>query len=131
MAAAGHNSLTGKRILVVEDEYWLAREIAVALNDEGAEIVGPVSTLEAAQRLLSTDKPDCAVLDVNLHGEMAFPIAKHLQDCEVPFAIASGYDKQGLPPSLSNVPYLRKPFDPQVLRRLLPELLAGPAGAAQ
>ena len=124
MAAAEHNRLTGKRILIVEDEYWLASEIAGALKDEGAEIVGPVSTLEAAQRLLASHKPDCAVLDVNLRGRMAFPIADQLQEAEVPFAIASGYEMQSLPESLARVPYLRKPFDPSALRNLLPELLA-------
>ena len=130
MTGAENQSLAGKRILVVEDEYWLAREIAGALEDEGAEIIGPVNTLEGAERMLASHKPDCAVLDVNLRGEMAFPIADHLQGSEVPFAIASGYEKQALPPSLANVPYLRKPFDPQALRRLLPELLAGAPGAA-
>lgn len=124
MAGAELHSLAGKRILVVEDEYWLATEIAEALKDEGAKILGPVGSLAEAQRLLESDQPDCAVLDVNLRGEMAFPIAEQLQGAEVPFAIASGYDERALPPSLADVPRLQKPFEPRALRSLLPRLIA-------
>jgi len=125
MTGVDNHSLAGKRILIVEDEYWLAREIAGALKDEGAEIIGPVNTLEEAERVLASDKPDCAVLDVNLRGRMAFPIADYLLGVEVPFAIATGYDKQALPPSLADVPHVQKPFDPRQLRTLLPALIAG------
>lgn len=128
MTAAEHDSLAGKRILIVEDEYWLATEIAGALEAVGAEIIGPASTLEHARRLLARHKPDCAVLDVNLHGQMVFPIADHLRSVAVPFAIASGYDKQALPASLADVPHFKKPFDPRALRSLLPTLIAGDAG---
>lgn len=126
MAGADETTLAGRRILVVEDEYWLATEIADVLKAEGAEILGPVGTLADAERLLETN-PDCAVLDVNLHGEMAFPIAERLRAARVPFAIASGYDSGALPPSLAEVPRLQKPFDPGALRSLLPALIAGAA----
>ena len=125
MTEAGQALLAGKRILVVEDEYWLAAEIAHALEEEGAEILGPAGTMAQAQDLLEQQRPDCAVLDINLHGEMAFSIAEHLQQAEVPFAIASGYDGLALPPSLARVPRLQKPFDPRQLRSVLPGLLAG------
>lgn len=127
MAGADRQSLAGKRILVVEDEYWLAREIAGALKDVGAEIIGPASTLLEAQRLLESHRPDCAVLDVNLHGQMALPIADHLQSAEVPFAVATGYDREALPASLASAPHLKKPFDPRELRSLLPALISGEA----
>lgn len=124
MTEAKNVSLAGKRILIVEDEYWLATEIANALEEDGAEIIGPVGTLRDAQRLLESDRLDCAVLDVNLHGEMAFPIAEQLQGANVPFALASGYDKEILPANLADVPRLRKPFDPRELRGMLPQLIA-------
>ncbi|WP_170267928.1 hypothetical protein [Methylobacterium oxalidis] len=43
-------SLAGRRVLVVEDQYLLACDMAQALGAEGAEVIGPVPTCSAASR---------------------------------------------------------------------------------
>jgi hypothetical protein len=58
------------RILIVEDEYYLAADLAEALAARGAEILGPIGTLDEALQAIAADRPDQAVLDVNLRGEM-------------------------------------------------------------
>ena len=72
-------ALTGRRVLVVEDEYFLADDIARALVGLGAETVGPVPTREQAlAHLEGGGRIDACVLDLNLRGEMAFPVADAL-----------------------------------------------------
>ena len=115
--------LTGRRILVVEDEYFIADDIARALTKLGAEVVGPAPDLERADALLSGNPVDWAVLDINLQGEMVYPVAKALRERGVPFIFATGYDASSIPNGYADVPRWEKPFDPQVLARVLPSLM--------
>lgn len=103
--------LRGARILIVEDEYYLAHDLARALAERGAEIVGPVGTVAEAEQLISTNGLDCAILDINLRGDMAFPIADRLEATGIPFVVASGYNAESLPERFADVPRVEKPFD--------------------
>ncbi|MBH5367860.1 response regulator [Bradyrhizobium glycinis] len=104
--------LTGRRILVVEDEYFLADDIGNALRALGAEIAGPVGDIEDAKAVLHGDGVlDGAVLDVNIRKEMIFPIARELRTREVPFVFTTGYDKVSIEPEFHDVPLWEKPID--------------------
>ena len=84
-------TLAGFRILVVEDEYYLADEARSILSGMGAEIIGPVPTIQQANAmLLNNAQIDGALLDVNLRGELVFDLADALQARGVPFAFATG-----------------------------------------
>lgn len=78
-------------ILVVEDEFIIAMELAEVLEEGGFRVLGPVSTVMAALKLLDQHRPDAAVLDLNLRNEMVTPVAQVLRRMAVPFAIASAY----------------------------------------
>jgi CheY-like chemotaxis protein len=104
--------LIGTRILVVEDEYYLAADLSRALEDEGAVVIGPVGNLPEAQESVAAGGFDCAVVDLNLRGSVAHRIAEELGDRGVPFLIATGYDRASLPESLQHVPRVEKPFAP-------------------
>jgi CheY-like chemotaxis protein len=95
-ATAG--SLQQLAILVVEDEPVVALELAGTLQSLGCEVVGPAGTLEQALRLGASEagRLAAAVVDVNLHGRSAFPVAELLGDRGVPVVWASGYGE--LPP---------------------------------
>src|SRR5262245_56811970 len=68
--------LLGKRVLLVEDQALLAMELQFALEDEGAEVLGPALSLSAAVRMVNEAKEiDAAVLDVDLSGEDVYPVA--------------------------------------------------------
>ena len=85
-------TLRGQHILVVEDSYFVAQELTEALEREGADVVGPVSTVDDARRLvLGTAKLDGAVLDVNLGGEMIWPVADILFSRNVRLVFATGF----------------------------------------
>ena len=106
-------SLFGTKVLVVEDEYYLAADLSRALADAGAEVVGPVGTLAEAHAAVEAGGFDCAVVDMNLRGTVAHAVADQLGTRGVPFIIATGYDRATLPESLRAAPWVDKPFAPR------------------
>jgi len=124
---APRTAFAGCRVLVVEDEYFIADDIAHALSTLGAEVVGPVPTRADALACLGDSsgegRIDAAVLDINLRGETCFPVADALATRGVPFVFATGYDQEMVPGAYGHVPRWEKPFDPEALVRALPGLL--------
>jgi len=112
-------------VLVVEDEFYIADDMANALRKLGAEVIGPAPTEEKALGLLSSGVAvDAAVLDVSLRGKGVFPVADALAERGVPFVFATGYDQSAIPVGYEAVPRWEKPFDPHDLARALPQLIA-------
>jgi CheY-like chemotaxis protein len=105
------DDLKDSRVLVVEDEYFIAQDLARAVLDLGAAVVGPVGSAAEALRLLDTDPPDFAVLDINLQGEVDFAVARRATAAGIPFVFATGYEQGILPADLRQVPVWKKPFD--------------------
>jgi len=104
-------SLTGRRILVVEDEYMIAQDMRHAFERAGGEVVGPVASVEHALGLLEKAAVDLAVLDVNLGGSPVWPLVDRLQDAGVQMVLATGYDRTSLPDRYADVPRYEKPVD--------------------
>ena len=116
--------LAGRRVLVIEDEYFIADDIARAIRQLGAEIVGPYPTLAEALATLDLPEPiDAAVVDIDLRGELAFQAADELLARGVPFVFSTGYDVTAVPTAYCNVPHWQKPFNPDALARALPSML--------
>ena len=73
--------------------------------------------------LLERERPDFAILDVNLGRERSTPVAEALLARGVPFALSTGYERTQLPESiLRDAPQLGKPVDRQRLVRMLSDL---------
>jgi len=128
MMASG--SLADRRILVVEDEYILARQLVRALTQEGAVVLGPVPDVARALAMVA-DGPgeiDVAILDVNLVGEKVYPVADALLDQGVPFLFASGYDADEGDPRFATIRHLVKPLMMKSLVAALIATLAVPGG---
>jgi len=102
--------LAHKRVLVVEDDYLVAMDIVRTLERAGAEVIGPAPAVEAALEALEQAVPDGAILDINLGGEMAFPVADALMALGVPFIFATGYDAQVIPLRFTHVKRCEKPM---------------------
>lgn len=102
----------GKRVLVVEDNYLIAAELADHLAAANAIVVGPCATLADAEKLAV--RSDLAVLDVDLKGEMVFPLADRLRDLDVPYVFFTGYDRGLLPARFAKVGCITKPLSPLV-----------------
>ncbi len=97
-----------------------ALSLQTALEEAGADVAAVAGTLREAMAL-GEGEFSAAVLDVNLEGEMIYPLAERLIARRVPTIFATGYDvSTTLPDSLRAVPTLQKPVDVAVLvRRLL------------
>ncbi|WLA44347.1 response regulator [Bradyrhizobium elkanii] len=114
--------MTGRRVLIVEDEYFLADDMRSALRALGADIAGPAADIADALRILHDGGViDGAVLDVNIRQQMIYPVARELQARGVPIVFTSGYDKIVLGTEFADVPLWEKPFD----HRTMAQGLAG------
>jgi CheY-like chemotaxis protein len=109
---ANPGSLAGRRVLVVEDEYFLADDIVRALRTLGAGVVGPVGMLWDATEIVDGDVAiDAAILDINLHREMVFPLARALRARNIPFVFTTGYDQTSVAAEFRDVHLWEKPLD--------------------
>jgi len=115
-------SLAGTRVLLIEDEYYIADDVRRILAAAGAEIVGPVATVAAANSAIDEGAFDCVVLDLNLQGESAVPVGDRLIAENRVFAIATGYGSPAVPDRLKVAPRIEKPYDPEVLLKLVERL---------
>jgi CheY-like chemotaxis protein len=116
----GRGTLAGQRILVVEDEFLIAADLARSLKGLGAAVIGPAGSVRAALALLEKEAAiDAAVLDINLTREKVYPVAQALQLRQVPFVFATGYEQWVIPREYETVPRCEKPVDLRALISLL------------
>jgi two-component SAPR family response regulator len=106
-------SLRNQRILIVEDQYLIAADLSRALARLGGVVVGPVASAEAARTELADAEIDLAFLDVNLDGQMVFPLADELERRGIPFIFVTGHDATVLPQRFGTKLRLAKPFTVQ------------------
>ena len=125
MGRAAAVALRGQCILVVEDEYMIAEEIAEVLLEAGADMLGPVPRVsEAVDLIASGGRINGAVLDVNLFNELIWPVVDMLLPRAVPLLLATGYDVGAIPRAYAHLPRREKPVTGQELVRALAEVLA-------
>jgi DNA-binding response OmpR family regulator len=116
--------LTGRRVLVIEDEYFLADDIMRALTALGASVLGPYGDLDEATAVVDRDVAiDAAIMDINLRNEMVFPLARVLRSRKVPLVFTTGYDKSSIAPEFQDVRLWGKPLDLKAMARELTSLL--------
>lgn len=103
------------RLLVVEDEALIAMALANDLSKLGWDVVGPAASVDEARELLAVSRPDVAVLDINLAGEMVYPVADWLRNHGIPFVFCSGYEQLEPEGDYDHCPRVRKPVDIRLL----------------
>ena len=107
------------RVLVVEDEFIIADEIATIVETAGHAVVGPVGSLDEALRALDRDRPDFAIIDASLRGKSSAPLAERLRTLRLPFCVCTGYRLEDLRPSFGDVLVVPKPVRASGLTGLL------------
>lgn len=123
-------SLRERRILVVEDELLVAMEMEDLLVEHGCAVIGPAIDVNAALGLVASEPLDAVLLDLNLGGAVATPVASVLCSRGIPFVVVTGYSKkQSRSPDLQDVPILEKPVDRHSLVRALKRALGQPTDA--
>ena len=116
--------LAGLSILLLEDEFLIALDAEEILTGLGAAQVEIVNTLAAARSALENGY-DLALLDINVNGEMSFPVAEQFAAEKVPVVFASGYEMRN-PPKLNGcpVPCVSKPYTREDLKNVVVAALA-------
>ena len=99
---------------------WLLED---TLAELGCAVVGPAAGVKEALAMIEEKVIDVAVLDVNLNGEMSYPIADALVVRGVPFVFSTGYDKDRMPDGYQIFPVLQKPYHASELSDMLAKLL--------
>jgi CheY-like chemotaxis protein len=112
----GDGRLAGRRVLVVEDEAMVAWMLQDMLAGLGCVAVGPAVRVGEAMGMIDAEAFDAAVLDVNLSGQMSYPVADKLVMRGVPFVFSTGYSRDRLLECYRAFPMLQKPYDRSDLR---------------
>ena len=120
-------SLTGRRLLMVEDEVLVGMMAKRIVEDLGATVIGPYGGLADGLAAAHNERFDGALLDFNLAGELADPLADLLIARGVPFVFITGYQRDSIDRRYANVPVLPKPLEAETLERVLVSLLEPPS----
>ncbi len=126
-AAVPPRRLSGRRLLMVEDEFLVGMMAKQQLESLGATVIGPYARLADGLAAAKAERFDGALLDFNLAGELAEPLADFLIALGVPFVFLTGYQRDSIDRRYANVPLLQKPIEPDSLERILVSLLDTPA----
>lgn len=120
--------MTATRVFIVEDEAILLCDLEDIVTHLGYDLAGSATSLdEAMDKLRGGQKPDIALLDLNLNGSPSDPIADYLIAENVPILFVSGYGRKGLAPRFSDCHVLQKPYDETKLAHALERLMSGAA----
>jgi len=105
--------------LLVEDEPLIAMMMADMLTEFEFDVLGPFATVDKAMSAVDQANVHVALLDVNLAGEMVYPVASRLRDLGVPFIFMTGYSAESIEQQFLEVPILKKPVDQAQLYRTI------------
>ena len=117
--------MPGRSILVVEDEPLIAMMLEDFLETLGHTVHASCDTVEDALREAEKGGFDVAILDVNLNGSTAWPVARKLSEKQIPFVLATGGHVEPPPPEFRDVPVIEKPY---TVDRVTPAIDAALAG---
>jgi DNA-binding response OmpR family regulator len=122
------NQLSGRRVLVVEDEVMVSWLLEEMLGELGCEVVGPAARVDQALAIVDVETIDLAVLDVNLNGKKSFPVADALIARGVPFVFSTGYNTDGIPDTYKGYRMMQKPYATATLIAALENLMTAKNG---
>jgi CheY-like chemotaxis protein len=127
MSEPASANLKGRRLLIVEDDFLIAADLASSLEELGIDVVGPIGSVEDALGLVESEgeRLDAAVLDINVREQRVYPVANALIARGIPFVFTTGYDAVTIPEAYAAAPRCEKPVDRMQLVRWLSS--SGPA----
>lgn len=121
---SGQNQpLKGLRVLIVEDEAPIALQVEDMLVESECDVVGPASRVGQALKLIADEPVDAAVLDLNIAGDLVYPVADALEKRGLPYIFATGYGASSLTEPYRSRRVLQKPFSRRDLLQAMAEAL--------
>jgi CheY-like chemotaxis protein len=121
MPTSANAELRNLQVLVVEDSWHVANALKTLLEELGVKVAGPAATPAEAERLLAARKPDVAIVDINLKGEMAYGLIDRLNERDVHVVVISGYAIPQVAQSKVSA-VLQKPFSAKALLAILRQI---------
>lgn len=107
-----------KSILIIDDNAYVALDLADTVEIKGGNVVGPVATFDEAMAHLATIPVDAAILDADVPGAAA--IAARLAAEQIPFVVQAGNAVgAGLRGLCDKATILVRPVDPTLVISLL------------
>jgi CheY-like chemotaxis protein len=123
--------IQGMQVFVVEDEALIALMLEDMLTDLGCVLAGSADTVaRALSQLAEMSDIDAAILDVNIGGEVVFPVADALLQRQVPFVFSTGFGPADLAARYPNSRMLAKPYPSEALAAVLAGIRGDPSTAA-
>jgi CheY-like chemotaxis protein len=99
------------RALLLEDEPFIASMLVEWLEELGHKAIGVVRSNSEALQFIEVSQPDFAFLDVSVPDGLSYPVARALQERQIPFFFTTGYDARSIDPEFAEAPVMTKPFD--------------------
>jgi two-component SAPR family response regulator len=112
--------------MIVEDEALVAMTLEDQLEELGLSIVAVCATVSEAMKAIDDNSPDVAILDVNLGGQLVYPVAELLTNRGIPFVFVTGYGRESVDRRYASIQILEKPVERQTLQEIFAR---GPDGA--
>lgn len=123
MATESESGANARRLLLVEDEYVFAVCLSDLLEALGVQVLGPVACVSDALQLIEqAPEIDGAILDINLGGEVVYPVADALLRHRVPFVFASAQERDRMPVRFAGIELCTKPTSVHEVRAMLTRL---------
>jgi len=131
MVAASPGSVEAKpdasdqpRVLIVEDNFLVAADLASTVRALGYTVIGPVASVADGMRLVGQEPVNIAILDINVTGGSVRPVAEELRNRKTPFVFITGYASPDLDPDMPTyATRLLKPIDARTLEKVIEEEL--------
>ena len=105
--------MTQATVLVAEDERIIAFDLCNTVAEAGYTVEGPHPDTSSAMLAFQKDKPDLAILDIELDDGTVFQLAQKLADENVPIIFHSGrYSTDEMRARFPKAKTLTKPCPP-------------------
>lgn len=117
------SAFAGLHVLLVEDEYLQAHDVARMLETRGARVGGPCSSVREARDILEDGPVDLAILDINLGDHDVLSLAAELQDSGLPIVFLTGYARSAIDDRFASVPHVRKPAEHSTIEKALTSMV--------
>ena len=114
---------SGGSVFLVEDEVMIRMMVADMLEELGYKVAAEAGDIVEAMRLAQSTEFDFAILDVNVNGKVISPVADVIKAKGRPFIFATGYGSSGLPEEYRDRPSLQKPFQIEILEKMIDTVL--------
>lgn len=118
-------TLSGHRIVILEDDYYQAQDCRQLLEAAGAKVIAISATVPDLPALLEEGRIDAVLIDINLGHGLSFDFARELKAKGIPFVFLTGYDAAMLPDDLAGSGYLTKPADAARIKAALASAAEG------